>query len=281
MNIPTAGTVLLAATPIGEVSDAPPRLLAALQEADVVAAEDTRRLLDLAGRLGIRIGGRIVSLHEHNESARGAEVVAAAGEGRFVVVVTDGGMPSVSDPGYRVVQAAIAAGVRVSVLPGPSAVLTALAISGLPTDRFAFEGFLPRKDGERDRVLAGLAQDPRTLVFFESPRRVSEALAAMARAFGGDRPAAVCRELTKTYEEVLRGTLTELAERTEGGVLGEVSIVVGGAEAERADQAEAAAEVAALASMGLRLKDAAAHVAARTGLSTRELYQGALALRED
>lgn len=276
MNIPTDGTVLLAATPIGDSTDAPPRLLQALQDADVVAAEDTRRLLDLAGRLGIRVGGRILSLHEHNESARAAEVVAAASEGQFVVVVTDAGMPSVSDPGYRVVRAAIEEGVRVSVLPGPSAVLTALAISGLPTDRFAFEGFLPRKSGERDRVLAALARDPRTLVFFESPRRTSEALAAMARAFGGDRPAAVCRELTKTHEEVLRGTLADLTAQTEGGVLGEVSIVVAGAPEGESDLGEAAQEVAALVELGVRLKDAAAHVAARSGLSTRELYQRAL-----
>nr|NLD40288.1 16S rRNA (cytidine(1402)-2'-O)-methyltransferase [Actinomycetales bacterium] len=281
VNIPTDGTVLLAATPIGDTEDAPPRLRHALQDADVVAAEDTRRLLDLASRLGIRIGGRIVSLHEHNEAARAAEVVAAAAEGQFVVVVTDAGMPTVSDPGYRVVRTAIEEGVRVSVLPGPSAALTALAISGLPTDRFAFEGFLPRKDGERDRALEALARDPRTLIFFESPRRVPVTLAAMARAFGAERPAAVCRELTKTYEEVLRGTLDELATATEGGVLGEVSIVVGGASEERADLAEAAGEVAALVALGVRMKDAAAHVAGRTGLSTRELYQRALLDRDD
>ncbi|HZK06253.1 MAG TPA: 16S rRNA (cytidine(1402)-2'-O)-methyltransferase [Actinomycetaceae bacterium] len=281
MNIPTESLVLLAATPIGETTDAPPRLLTALQEADVVAAEDTRRLLALAKRLGIRIGGRIVSLHEHNESARAAEVVEAADGGAFVVVVTDAGMPSVSDPGYRVARAAIDAGVRVSVLPGPSAALTALAVSGLPTDRFTFEGFLPRRDGDRDRALDALAHDPRTMIFFESPRRVGVTLAAMARAFGGNRPAAVCRELTKTHEEVLRGSLTELAAATADGVLGEVTVVVAGAdEGERADVAAATAEVGALVDLGVRLKDAAAHVAARTGLGTRELYQRALEARE-
>lgn len=279
MNIPTAGTVLLAATPIGDTSDAPPRLLAALQEAEIVAAEDTRRLLALAARLGIRIPGRIVSLHEHNEQARAAELVEAAKGGAFVVVVTDAGMPSVSDPGYRLVRAAIDDDVRVSVLPGPSAALTALAISGLPTDRFAFEGFLPRKDGERSRALAALAHDPRTLIFFESPRRVGETLAAMADAFGPERPAAVCRELTKTYEEVRRGTVAELAAAFEGGVLGEVSIVVGGAPAADADAAGAVEEVLALADLGVRLKDAAAHVASRSGLKSRDLYQAAIEQR--
>lgn len=273
VNIPTEGTVLLAATPIGDTEDAPARLLRALQEADLVAAEDTRRLLDLAGRLGIRIEGRIISLHEHNETARAAEIVAAADEGQFVVVVTDAGMPSVSDPGYRLVRTAIEEGVRISILPGPSAALTALAISGLPTDRFAFEGFLPRKDGERDRMLASLARDPRTLIFFESPRRVPATLAAMGRVFGDDRPAAVCRELTKIHEEVIRGSLADLITVTEGGVLGEVSIVVGGASEKGADLAEGAEEVAELVGYGVRLKDATAHVSRRTGLSARELYQ--------
>lgn len=279
MNIPTAGLILLAATPIGDTADAPPRLLAALQEADVVAAEDTRRLLALAGRLGIRIPGRIVSLHEHNEQARAAELIAAAAEGKFVVVVSDAGMPTVSDPGYRLVRSAIDAGARISILPGPSAALTALAASGLPTDRFTFEGFLPRKAGDQAKALAALAADPRTMIFFESPRRVGETLAAMATAFGPERPAAVCRELTKTYEEVLRGPLSELAAATKDGVLGEVTLVVAGAPAGDSDLGSAAAEVVTLAELGLRLKDAAGHVAARTGLSSRDLYQRALELQ--
>ncbi len=279
MNIPTAGLILLAATPIGDTADAPPRLLAALQEADVVAAEDTRRLLALAGRLGIRIPGRIVSLHEHNEQARAAELIAAAAEGKFVVVVSDAGMPTVSDPGYRLVRSAIDAGARISILPGPSAALTALAASGLPTDRFTFEGFLPRKAGDQAKALAALAADPRTMIFFESPRRVGETLAAMATAFGPERPAAVCRELTKTYEEVLRGPLSELAAATKDGVLGEVTLVVAGAPAGDSDLGSAAAEVVTLAELGLRLKGAAGHVAARTGLSSRDLYQRALELQ--
>lgn len=281
MKIPTSGLILLAASPIGDTEDAPPRLVRALQEAQIVAAEDTRRLLAFANRLGIRIPGRIVSFHEHNEAARAAELVAAARDGAFVVVITDAGMPSVSDPGYRVVQTAISDDVRVSVLPGPSAALTALAISGLPTDRFTFEGFLPRKAGERERALTALIGDPRTMVFFESPRRVGETLAAMAQVLGARRPAAVCRELTKTHEEVLRGTLAELAEATAGGVLGEVTIVVGGAAGPGADLDEATREVIELARAGLRLKEAAAHVAGRSGLKARDLYQRALEARGD
>lgn len=277
MTTETSSLILLAATPIGDTADAPPRLVEALTTADIVAAEDTRRLLGLANRLGIRIGGRIVSLYEHNEAARAAEVVEAAAGGAFVVVVTDAGMPTVSDPGFRLVRAAIDAGVRVSVLPGPSAALAALAVSGLPTDRFAFEGFPPRRDGDRDRAFEALAADPRTLIFFESPRRVGETLASMARALGDDREAAVCRELTKTHEEVLRGTLADLAEQCRDGVLGEVTLVVAGApEGEGADLGEAVTEVVALANLGVRLKDAAAHVAARTGLKKNELYAKAL-----
>lgn len=277
MNIPTAGLILLAATPIGDTADAPPRLLTALRTADVIAAEDTRRLLNLAGRLGVPLSARVVSLHEHNEAERAGELVRLAGEGGFVLVVSDAGMPTVSDPGFRLVNSAIAAGVRVSVLPGPSAALTALAVSGIPSDRFCFEGFLPRRAGERAARLAELAAEARTMVVFESPRRVPEALAEMAAAFGQARPAAVCRELTKTHEEVLRGTLAELAARTAGGVLGEVTIVVAGAPAAAPDLGELVPEVLELARLGLRLKDAAAWVGARAGASKRELYQAALA----
>lgn len=280
VNIPTDGLILLAGTPIGDVEDAPPRLITALTDADIVAAEDTRRLVALAQRLGIRIPGTITSLYEHNEADRAAELVEQALDGKFIVVVTDAGMPTVSDPGYRLVSAAIDAGARVSVLPGPSAVLTALAASGLPTDRFAFEGFLPRKDGERDRFLEPLASDPRTLIFFESPRRVGPTVAAMARAFGDDRPAVVARELTKTHEEVLRGTLGELAVQVADGVLGEVTIVVAGAkqaEAGAADLDAAVADVEELVELGVRRKDAAAFVAKRAGLKTKALYDASLA----
>src|SRR4051794_20515188 len=225
------GRLVLAATPIGDPQDAPPRLARLLAEADVVAAEDTRRLRRLTAALGVEPRGRLVSYHEHNEQVRSAELVAAAVEGAAVLVVTDAGMPSVSDPGLRVVRAAIEADVPVTAVPGPSAVLTALALSGLATDRFCFEGFLPRKPGERRRALAALAGERRTMVFFEAPHRVAATLRDMAEVLGPDRAAALCRELTKTYEEVRRGPLDALASDAADGVLGEITLVVAGAPA--------------------------------------------------
>ncbi|MPV88057.1 16S rRNA (cytidine(1402)-2'-O)-methyltransferase [Georgenia ruanii] len=273
----TPGVILLAATPIGDAADAPPRLRRALAEADVVAAEDTRRLRALAGRLGVHVTGRLLSFHEHNEHDRAPELVRAAQDGARVLVVSDAGMPAVSDPGYRLVRAATDAGVRVSVAPGPSAVLTALALSGLATDRFCFEGFVARRAGDRARALAGLAQEPRTMIFFESPHRLAGTLADMAQAFGADRAAAVCRELTKTYEEVRRGPLAELVAWAQDGVRGEITVVVAGAPPVAARAEDHVEEVLALADGGARLKDAAAAVAAQTGLGKRELYQAALA----
>ena len=272
-----AGTILLAATPIGDVRDASPRVVAALEGADIVAAEDTRRALALASRLGIKLGGRLVALHDHNEAEKAAGIVEAARGGARVVFVSDAGMPTVSDPGFRLARAAIDAGVPLSVLPGPSAPLVALALSGLPSDRFAFEGFLPRKDGDATRYLQDLATDPHTLIFFESPRRAAATLTRMAEVFCTDRAAALCRELTKDYEEVRRGTLGELAAGAED-VLGEVTIVVAGyARSARAEDHVGA--VLALAAEGMRLKDAAAEVAAATGARKNDLYKAALAAR--
>lgn len=272
-----SGTILLAATPIGDPGDASPRLAAALASADVIAAEDTRRLRSLASRLGAAPTGRVVALHDHNEQAKASGLVRSARDGATVLLVSDAGMPTVSDPGYRVVTEAIAQGVPVSAIPGPSAPLTALALSGLPSDRFAFEGFLPRKDGEATRYLQDLAADPHTLIFFESPRRAASTLARMARVFGGERRAAVCRELTKEHEEVRRGTLGELASGA-ADVLGEVTIVVAGYE--RGTRAEDhVGAVLALAAEGMRLKDAAAEVAAATGARKNELYKAALAAK--
>lgn len=273
------GSILLAATPIGDVEDAPPRLRRILGEADVVAAEDTRRLRALAQRMGVEITGAVLSYHEHNEAAQAPRLVAAAQEGKQVLVVSDAGMPSVSDPGYRLVRAAADAGVRVSVLPGPSAVLTALAISGLASDRFCFEGFLPRRPGDRARALAPLADETRTMIFFEAPHRLADTLTAMGQAFGEDRAGAVCRELTKTYEEVRRAPLGELAAWAADGVKGEITIVVAGAEALPAQAEDHVGEVLARVDAGERLKDAAAAVSARTGASKRDLYQAALAAR--
>ena len=209
-QVSSAGVVVLAATPIGEVADASPRLVTELANADVIAAEDTRRLRRLLDRLDIETKARILSYFEGNEARRADELVRLLEGGARVVVVTDAGMPSVSDPGYRLVAAAIAGGFRVTAVPGPSAVLVALAVSGLPVDRFCFEGFLPRKASERMRRLTELATEPRTMVFFEAPHRTAATLSAMAQAFGADRLAAVCRELTKTYEEIRRGPLREL-----------------------------------------------------------------------
>ncbi|MDQ6688859.1 MAG: 16S rRNA (cytidine(1402)-2'-O)-methyltransferase [Actinomycetota bacterium] len=268
------GVLVLAATPIGRVSDAPPRLAEELATADVVAAEDTRRLRRLAAQLSVSIGGRLTSYFEGNEQIRTPELVEALVSGSRVVLVTDAGMPSVSDPGYRLVAAAVERGITVTAVPGPSAVLTALAVSGLPVDRFCFEGFLPRKQGERLRRLAELASEPRTMVFFEAPHRTAKSLAAMADTFGASRGAAVCRELTKTHEEVRRGPLAELADWAAAGVRGEITVVVAGAEAEVpvTDPATLAALVNAEETAGVRRKDAIADVARRSGIPRRVVY---------
>ena len=275
----SGGVLVLAATPIGDPRDAAPRLAEELGLADVVAAEDTRRLRRLCRDLGVEPPGSVVSFHEHTESARSAELVDRLRHGDRVLVVTDAGMPSVSDPGYRLVRAAVDAGTRVTGVPGPSAVLLALAVSGLPVDRFCFEGFPPRKEGERARLLAALAAEPRTMVFFEAPHRLGRTLSAMAEAFGPERPAAVCRELTKTHEEVRRGGLGELAAWAEGGVLGEVTLVVGGAVGPASDVGTELPGILERVAAGERLKDVCGEVAAATGLSRKALYDAAVATR--
>lgn len=272
----STGVLVLAATPIGDPRDAAPRLGQEIAAADVVAAEDTRRLKRLCADLGISPGGAVLSYHEHNEAARTPELVERLRGGERVVVVTDAGMPSVSDPGYRLVAAAVEAGVHVTCVPGPSAVLMALAVSGLPVDRFCFEGFLPRKGGERSRALEALADERRTMVFFEAPHRIEAALRAMAEAFGPDRRAAVCRELTKTYEEVRRGGLAELADWAADGVRGEITVVVAGATARATSVEEVLPGIQQRVSAGERLKDVCADVAARTGLSKKALYDAAI-----
>ncbi len=271
----STGVLVLAATPIGDPRDAAPRLGQEISTADVVAAEDTRRLKRLCADLGVTPRGAVLSYHEHNEASRTPELVDRLRAGERVVVVTDAGMPSVSDPGYRLVAAAVERGLRVTAVPGPSAVLTALAVSGLPVDRFCFEGFLPRKPGERSRRLASLASEPRTMVFFEAPHRTAATLAAMAEAFGADRRAAVCRELTKTHEEVRRDGLAALATWAEAGVRGEVTVVVAGAD-ERADvptdPESLAALVAAEEAAGVSRKDAIRDVGRRAGVPKRVVY---------
>ncbi|MEU3498741.1 16S rRNA (cytidine(1402)-2'-O)-methyltransferase [Kitasatospora cineracea] len=276
------GVLVLAGTPIGDVEDAPPRLRAELTGADVIAAEDTRRLRRLTQALGVAPAGRVVSYFEGNEVARTPELVAALQGGARVLLVTDAGMPSVSDPGYRLVDAAVAAGIKVTAVPGPSAVLTALALSALPVDRFTFEGFLPRKAGDRSRQLAQVAAEPRTMVFFEAPHRIAETLEAMAAAFGADRPAAVCRELTKTYEEVKRGPLGELAAWAADGVRGEITVVVAGAPPaapEEVGPAELARRVAVREEAGERRKEAIAAVAAELGLRKSVVFDAVVAAK--
>ena len=270
--------IILAATPIGNLGDASRRLIEVLEDAPVVAAEDTRTAQRLFAALGVANRPRLIAMHDHNERQKAAELVELARE-RDLVVLTDAGMPTVSDPGYGLVAAAAEAGVPVTAIPGPSAVLTALAVAGLPTDRFTFEGFVARKPGDRRRALAALAAEPRTMVFFEAPTRVAQTLADMAAAFGGERRAAVCRELTKLHEEVARGTLAQLTAWAEGGVRGELVVVVAGADRADVPLADALAQVQELVAAGARLKDAAAEVAAHTGRSSRELYQAALAAR--
>jgi len=275
--------LVLLGAPLGNPGDASARLREILASADVVAAEDTRRLARLARDLGIAVSGTVVSYFEANEERRTPELVELMRSGATVALITDGGMPAVSDPGFRLVRAALVAGVAVSAAPGPSAVTTALAVSGLPSDRFCFEGFLPRRPGERRSRLADLADEARTLVLFEAPHRITDTLADLVDAFGADRPAALCRELTKTHEEVRRGTLGDLA----GGAAtdpprGEITLVVGGAvpvSAGRPADADLAAAVAALETVGTPKKAAIAAVASARGVPKREVYDAVLRAR--
>jgi len=268
------GRLVLAGAPIGQPGDVSPRLREALENADVVAAEDTRRLRRLAADIGAEISGRVLSYYDQNEAARAVELLEVLKEGRTVLIITDAGMPGVSDPGYRLTHLAVEAGIKVTALPGPSAVTTALAVSGLRSDRFTFEGFLPRKAGDRSRRLASLATEERTMVFFEAPHRLAVALTAMAEALGADRPAAVCREMTKTYEEIKRGGLGELAAWAADGVKGEITIVVSGyvAELGEPDMDELVAEVDRRGAAGELPKQAIMDVAKAAGVPRRELY---------
>ncbi len=273
------GRIVLAATPLGNPDDASPRLRRALAESDIVAAEDTRRVRRLASDLDVRIAGRVVSFYDAVEKSRAEELVASAEAGESVLIVSDAGMPLISDPGYRAVALAVEREVPVTVLPGPSAVLAALAVSGLPVDRFCFEGFLPRKPGERARRVAELVDEPRTMVFFEAPHRLAATLRALADGLGEARTAAVCRELTKTYEEVRRGSLAELAAWADEGVRGEITVVVDGASDEErrvsgglASREDWLPAVAERESAGMSRKDAIAEVARIAGVPKREVY---------
>ena len=277
-----AGILTLAATPIGNVGDASYRLVTALQAADLIAAEDTRRLRKLLSMLEITTEAQVVSYFDQNEVERQPWLLEQLDDGRNVLLVTDAGMPSVSDPGYRLVDAAIARGIEVRVLPGPSAVTTAITISGLPVDRFTFEGFLPRKAGDRTRRLEALATEPRTMVFFEAPHRTRETLEAMRDVFGPGRRAAVCRELTKTYEEIVRGTLADAVAWSDREILGEVTIVVAGLDetiARELTPATYVAEVEARVAAGTDRKEAVGEVAKALGVPRRDVYDAVVAAK--
>jgi len=277
----TTGRLLVAATPLGQPSDASARLLSALGSADVIAAEDTRRIRTLAQALEVRLAGRVVSLYDQNEASRVPALVEDIRAGATVLLVSDAGMPLISDPGYRLVTACIEHKLAVACLPGPSAVTTALAVAGLPSERFCFEGFAPRKQAARGSWLQSLATEPRTSVFFESPRRLGECLRDAVEVLGPERRAVVCRELTKTHEEVVRGSLGELAEWAADGVRGEITVVLAGATP-RVDPDVLVADVNRLVEAGVRVKDACARViAANPGApSRRALYDAVLRARD-
>ena len=274
------GRLLIGATPLGQPSDASARLVSALGSADVVAAEDTRRVRILAQALDVRLVGKLVSLFDQNEASRVPALVDDIKGGATVLLVSDAGMPLISDPGYRLVAACLDAGLQITCLPGPSAVTTALAVSGLPSERFCFEGFAPRKHAARITWLKTVAAEPRTCVFFESPRRLAACLRDAVDELGPERRAVVCRELTKTHEEVIRGTLAELAAWADDGVLGEITVVLAGATP-RADLPTLVADVNALVDDGMRVKDACAQVVAASpgSPSRRELYDAVLRSR--
>lgn len=275
------GRLLIGATPLGQPADASARLVSALASADVIAAEDTRRIRTLAQALDVKPAGKVVSLYDQNEATRVPALVAEITAGATVLLVSDAGMPLISDPGYRLVSACVDSDLPITCLPGPSAVTTALAVSGLPSEKFCFEGFAPRRHSARMTWLATLAAEPRTCVFFESPRRLAETLGDAVEALGGDREAVVCRELTKTHEEIVRGSLGELAEWAKEGVLGEITVVLAGA-VPQADVQTLVAEVTALVDEGMRVKDACAQVIAMNpgAPSRRELYDAVLRSRD-
>jgi 16S rRNA (cytidine1402-2'-O)-methyltransferase len=273
-----SGVLYLAATPIGNIQDASSHLIAALSDADIIACEDTRKTKFLINALEIKTTASLISHHEHNERERVGQILQHIQEGKTVVVVSDAGMPAVSDPGFPLVQAAVAAGVPITVIPGASAVTTALVLSGLPTDRFVFEGFLPRKSGERRKQLESLAQEQRTIVLFESGHRIKESLEDMAQIFGDNRSAALCRELTKTYEEVIRGTLAELVQRAQSEILGEITMVIAGAQSIAVTPADIRAELERLAVAGLAKKEAISEVTSRLVVSKRDVFDIALSV---
>jgi 16S rRNA (cytidine1402-2'-O)-methyltransferase len=272
--------LILAATPIGNLSDASPRLVEHLVGSRFIAAEDTRTLFKLAQALGVKVNAKLFSLHDHNERERLEQLVEVARD-HDLLVVSDAGMPTVSDPGFNLVRACAEAGVDVTIVPGPSAVLSALAVSGLPTDRFTFEGFMPRKDGERRTLFEELLRERRTMIFFESPHRLLDSLQVAAEVFGADRKASVSRELTKKFEHTERGTLADLAKWAKSDPKGEFVVVIAGAGELIRDIHTLVEDVLALVEAGERLKDAVNQIAELSKVSKGELYQLSLDARKD
>ncbi|MCT1446866.1 16S rRNA (cytidine(1402)-2'-O)-methyltransferase [Brevibacterium casei] len=264
---------MLVGTPIGNLGDAGPRMRQAIETADVIAAEDTRRFLSLSQRLGLSHTKRVISVFDHNEAGRAPEIVDLIRAGQTVVLLSDAGMPAVSDPGYRVVKACAEAGLPITATPGPSAVLMALAVSGLPSDRFSFEGFIPRKSGARTALFEELASEKRTMVFFESPHRIAETMDDLLSVIGPDRPMSISRELTKTFEETLRGTVGTLRELAADGLRGELTLVLAGATEVETAPEDHLGEMETLVASGVRAKEAAGQIAKRFGLSKREIYE--------
>lgn len=274
---PSDKPIILAATPIGNTLDACPRLIAAIEQADVIAAEDTRRALNLFTRLGVKTQAKLVSYHEHNEKQRSQKLIELAKTQHKILMISDAGMPSVSDPGLRLAQTAVAENVDYTVIPGPSAPVTALALSAIATNRFCFEGFLPRKDSELEKYLQELKYEKRTMIFFESPRRIAKSVEKMSEVFGAQRQVAICRELTKVYEEVIRGNFAQILEQDLSELLGEVTIVVAGAKGKVVDPQDYVQEIFELVDRGMKLKEATSKIAEATGASKNELYKVALA----
>lgn len=270
--------LILAATPIGNLADASARLRQAIEKSEHIACEDTRSFKQLASALDVRFHAKLYSLHDHNEKSRLDELVEVA-RAHDLLVVSDAGMPTISDPGFNLVKSCIEAGVEVSVIPGASSVISALAISGLPTDKFVFEGFLPRKKGERSEVFRGLANEPRTMIFFEAPHRILEALEDARDVFGPSHRAVVVRELTKKFEEVVRGDISELIAWAKTEPKGEMVLLIAGASEAEIDYDALAADALRLNEQGLGLKQAVAEVAKNTRASKSVIYERALKLK--
>ncbi|MFM8211672.1 MAG: 16S rRNA (cytidine(1402)-2'-O)-methyltransferase [Actinomycetes bacterium] len=277
----SGGQLILAATPLGNALDASSRLIQALLKADIIAAEDTRKARRLFQDLNLEINALVISLFEENEIEKIPDLISKLKDGKTIVVISDAGTPAISDPGFKLINKAIEENISMTVLPGPSAVTSALVLSGLATDRFSFEGFIPRKGKERNEILNNLNKESRTMILFESPRRTKETLEDILEITGENRKAAVVREISKTYEEVIRGSLKELVEwATNNEVLGEITLVIAGIDNSKKPEVDDAAikSVKDLVSKGMSFKDAVSEISTQRGLSRSKLYEASLRL---